>query len=88
MTTARYRAGPSPARPAETGLGRLAAWCYDRRRFVLGGWLLVVAAIVGARGGESAGQQLRPRLLAVRPSLTILIGLGAAAVARNSRAGE
>jgi RND superfamily putative drug exporter len=32
------------------GLGRLAGWCYDRRRLVLGGWILVVLAVIVLSG--------------------------------------
>ena len=44
---ARSPAGANVVRPAATGLGRLAAWCYDHRRRVLFGWLLVVVAVIG-----------------------------------------
>src|SRR5215467_603103 len=38
---------PPGARLSARGLGRLAAWCYDHRRRVLFGWLLVVVAVIG-----------------------------------------
>jgi hypothetical protein len=43
-------------RAAETGLGRLAAWCYDHRRRVLAGWLLAVVAIIEL--AQRAGSRL------------------------------
>jgi RND superfamily putative drug exporter len=43
-------------RPAPTGLGRLAAWCYDHRWRVLLCWLLAVAAIIGL--AQWAGSRL------------------------------
>jgi putative drug exporter of the RND superfamily len=36
--------------PGLGGLGRLAAWCYDHRRAVLGGWIVVVVAVIGLSG--------------------------------------
>jgi putative drug exporter of the RND superfamily len=36
--------------PSLGGLGRLAAWCYDHRRVVLGGWIVVVVAVIGLSG--------------------------------------
>ncbi len=33
-----------------TGLGRLAGWCYDRRRWVLLGWIVMVVAVIGVSG--------------------------------------
>jgi len=44
------------ARPAENGLGRLAAWCYDHRRRVLAGWVLAVVAVIGL--AQWAGSRL------------------------------
>ncbi len=32
------------------GLARLAEWCYDRRRIVLGGWILVVLTVIALSG--------------------------------------
>src|SRR6516225_3571157 len=56
MATTRSPAGANVARPAASGLGRLAAWCYDHRRRVLLGWLLVVVAIIGL--AQWAGSRL------------------------------
>jgi len=56
MATTRSPAGPDVARPAASGLGRLAAWCYDHRRRVLAGWLLAVVAIIGL--AQWAGSRL------------------------------
>ena len=47
MTTTQNSAGTNVARLADSGLGRLAGWCYDHRRRVLLGWLLVVVAVIG-----------------------------------------
>ena len=47
---------PAVARLSARGLGRLAAWCYDHRRRVLLGWLLVVVAIIGL--AQWAGSRL------------------------------
>jgi uncharacterized membrane protein YdfJ with MMPL/SSD domain len=44
------------ARSPRSGLGRLAAWCYDHRRRVLLGWLLAVVAIIGL--AQWAGSRL------------------------------
>ena len=56
MATTRSPAGPDVARPAASGLGRLAARCYDHRRRVLAGWLLAVVAIIGL--AQWAGSRL------------------------------
>ena len=56
MATTRSPAGANVARPAASGLGRLAAWCYDHRRRVLAGWLLAVVAIIGL--AQWAGSRL------------------------------
>jgi MMPL family protein len=47
MTTAPSPAAANVPRSRQNGLGRLAAWCYDHRRGVLGGWVLVAVAIIG-----------------------------------------
>jgi len=47
---------PNAARSASTGLGRLAAWCYDHRRRVLVGWILAVVAIAAL--AQWAGSRL------------------------------
>jgi RND superfamily putative drug exporter len=59
------------------GLGGLAAWCYDHRRRVLVGWVVVVVAVIGLSGaigsafsdnfasGNSASQRAQ-KLLAQR----------------------
>src|SRR5215469_12515076 len=47
MASTQSRIDATTARPAASGLGRLAAWCYDHRRRVLLGWLLAVVAIIG-----------------------------------------
>jgi hypothetical protein len=39
-----------------SGLGRLAAWCYDHRRRVLAGWVLAVVVIAGL--AQWAGSRL------------------------------
>jgi hypothetical protein len=39
MATTQSPIGASVPRPAEHGLGRLAAWCCDHRRRVRAGWL-------------------------------------------------
>src|SRR5690242_9044116 len=46
-------------RPAPTpeGLARLAGWCYDHRRRVLAGWILVVVAIIGLSGAVGSAFQ-------------------------------
>src|SRR6516162_8401522 len=56
MATTRSPAGANVARPAASGLGRLAAWCYDHRRPVLAGWLLAVVAVTGL--AQWAGSRL------------------------------
>lgn len=38
------------SQPTMGGLARLAEWCYDRRRFVLGGWILVVLGVIVLSG--------------------------------------
>ena len=48
--------GANAARSASSGLGRLAAWCYDHRRRVLAGWVLAVVAIAGL--AQWAGSRL------------------------------
>jgi hypothetical protein len=45
MTTAPSPAAANVPRSRQNGLGRLAAWCYDHRRRVLGGWVLVPAVM-------------------------------------------
>ena len=73
---------PHPVSPAAgaTGLGRLAAWCHDRRRAVLIGWivlLIVVSGVsqtVGAHwqdkfgSGNSQSQQVQNLLSARFPA--------------------
>jgi putative drug exporter of the RND superfamily len=56
MVIAQTPTGANAARPAETGLGGLAAWCYDHRRRVLAGWLLAAVAIIGL--AQWAGSRL------------------------------
>jgi RND superfamily putative drug exporter len=56
MATTRSPAGADVARPAASGLGRLAAWCYDHRRWVLAGWVLAVVAVIAL--GQWAGGRL------------------------------
>ena len=56
MAITRSPVGPNVARPAASGLGRLAARCYDHRRRVLAGWLLVVVAVIGL--AQWAGSRL------------------------------
>ena len=56
MVIAQTPTSANAARPAETGLGGLAAWCYDHRRRVLAGWLLAAVAIIGL--AQWAGSRL------------------------------
>jgi RND superfamily putative drug exporter len=56
MAIAQTPTSANAARPAETGLGGLAAWCYDHRRRVLAGWLLAAMAIIGL--AQWAGSRL------------------------------
>jgi len=42
----RVRHQPEAARPEDTRLGRLAAWCYDRRRRVLRLWLVAFVGVL------------------------------------------
>jgi putative drug exporter of the RND superfamily len=56
MASAPTLTGADNARPAQDGLGRLAGWCYDRRRRVLLGWMLAVVAIIGL--AQWAGSRL------------------------------
>ena len=44
---AQSPAAANIARPAVSGLGRFAAWCYDHRRRVLLGWVLAALAVIG-----------------------------------------
>jgi RND superfamily putative drug exporter len=58
MNSTQQASSPSPeARAAahQTRLGRLAGWCYDRRKLVLVLWIVAVVAIsvIGARAGSS-----------------------------------
>src|SRR5262245_11386165 len=46
-SSAQRPASTAAARPSASGLGRLAAWCYDHRRQVLAGWLLIIVAVLG-----------------------------------------
>src|SRR5690242_4602005 len=52
MATTRSPAGANIARPAASGLGRLAAWCYDHRRRVLAGWLLAIIGLAQWAGSR------------------------------------
>ena len=36
----------APAATATTGLGRLAAWCFDHRRRVVAIWIVVVVVVI------------------------------------------
>lgn len=36
--------------PTPGGLARLAGWCYDHRRRVLTGWILVVLVVIALSG--------------------------------------
>ena len=56
MTATRAPAAANGARLQDSGLGRLAGWCYDHRRRVLAGWLLAVVAITGL--AQWAGSRL------------------------------
>jgi putative drug exporter of the RND superfamily len=56
MASARSPIGANVARSPRSGLGRLAALCYDHRRRVLLGWLLAVVAIIGL--AQWAGSRL------------------------------
>src|ERR1700685_4368128 len=56
MVTAQSPADVNAARSSATGLGCLAAWCYDHRRRVLACWLLAVVAIIGL--AQAAGTRL------------------------------
>ena len=56
MASTQNPIGPNAARSAPTGLGRLAAWCYDHRRRVLLGWVLAVVAVAGL--AQWAGSRL------------------------------
>jgi putative drug exporter of the RND superfamily len=56
MASTQNPIDPNAARSAPTGLGRLAAWCYDHRRRVLLGWVLAVVAIAGL--AQWAGSRL------------------------------
>ena len=56
MPSTQNPADPNAARSASTGLGRLAAWCYDHRRRVLVGWILAVVAIAAL--AQWAGSRL------------------------------
>ena len=50
---------PEAKNAAATRLGRLAGWSYDRRRFVLVGWLaaLVIVSIIGGAVGSNFTDQ-------------------------------
>jgi putative drug exporter of the RND superfamily len=56
MTSTKSPIGVNVARSPRSGLGRLAAWCYDHRRRVLLGWFLAVVAIIGL--AQWAGSRL------------------------------
>ncbi len=56
MATTRSPIDANVARSPQNGLGRLAAWCYDHRRWVLLGWLLAVVAVIGL--AQWAGSRL------------------------------
>ena len=56
MVTAQSPIDANVARSPQSGLGRLAAWCYDHRRRVLAGWLLAVVAVIGL--AQWAGSRL------------------------------
>ena len=55
-TRSTHRSDPSVGDLSTHGLGRLAAWCYDHRRRVLGIWMLAVVAVVGL--GQAVGSRL------------------------------
>jgi RND superfamily putative drug exporter len=38
----------APSRPALTGLGRLAGWCFDHRRRVVSIWVVVLVVVIAA----------------------------------------
>jgi len=56
MATTRTPADVNVAQPAASGLGRLAAWCYDHRRRVLAGWVFAALAVIGL--AQSVGSRL------------------------------
>ncbi len=56
MTTTQDPAGANVDRLADSGLGRLAGWCYDHRRRVLLRRLLAVVAVIGL--AQWAGSRL------------------------------
>jgi RND superfamily putative drug exporter len=56
MASTKSPIGVDVARSPRSGLGRLAAWCYDHRRRVLLGWFLAVVAIIGL--AQWAGSRL------------------------------
>src|ERR1700689_910985 len=56
MASTKSPIGVNVARSPRSGLGRLAAWCYDHRRRVLLGWFLAVVAIIGL--AQWAGSRL------------------------------
>jgi hypothetical protein len=80
MATVQNPLDTNVAWPAGSGLGRLAAWCYDHRRRVLLCWLLAVVAVIGLAGwagsrldnsfalGSSPSQQAQNLLASRFPS--------------------
>ncbi len=56
MASAKSPVGAKIARSPRSGLGGLAAWCYDHRRRVLVCWLLAVVAVIGL--AQWAGSRL------------------------------
>jgi len=80
MATVQNPLDTNVAWSAGSGLGRLAAWCYDHRRRVLLGWLLAVVAVIGLAGwagsrldnsfalGSSPSQQAQNLLASRFPS--------------------
>jgi hypothetical protein len=45
--SAEEQVGERAGRPSRSGPGRLAAWCCDRQRRMLAGWVLATAGVIG-----------------------------------------
>ena len=54
MVSAHGPTGVNMARSPRNRLGRLAGWCYDHRRWVLIGWIVIVVAVIGLSRSRQA----------------------------------
>jgi len=55
-SASRLHPDPRSEQMPTHGLGHLAGWCYDHRRWVLAGWILAVIAVIGL--AQATGSRL------------------------------